>query len=117
MSGPATDLEDVNKFQMERSELHITISKRFASSRFSFMTQDDVEDPAPSHSQPYIFKSYRPESADRVGRRRSPRRSDRYPIYVLNLTIPPEEVDLVYDPKKRMVGYGVRVEHSHLKRS
>ena len=35
----------------------------------------------------------------------------RYPIYVLDVILPAEEVDLAYDPKKRILGY--RVSHSY----
>jgi DNA mismatch repair protein MLH3 len=42
-----------------------------------------------------------------IGQRRSPRRLERYPIYVLDVTLPAEEVDLAYDPKKRILGYRV----------
>ena len=42
-----------------------------------------------------------------IGQRRSPRRLERYPIYVLDVTLPAEEVDLAYDPKKRIFGYRV----------
>lgn len=41
------------------------------------------------------------------GQRRSPRRLERYPIYVLDVTLPAEEVDVAYDPKKRILGYRV----------
>ena len=40
--------------------------------------------------------------------RRSPRRLERYPVYVLNVTIPPEDVDALYEPRKKLLGYKVR---------
>jgi hypothetical protein len=42
-----------------------------------------------------------------IGQRRSPRRLERYPIYVLDVTLPAEEVDVAYDTKKRILGYRV----------
>jgi hypothetical protein len=47
--------------------------------------------------------------SDMIGQRRSPRRLERYPIYVLDVTLPAEEVDLAYDSKKRILGYRVRL--------
>jgi DNA mismatch repair protein MLH3 len=66
------------------------------------MTQDDIETPEISYgtSIPYFI-------ADGSGQRRSPRRLERFPIYVLDVTLPAEEVDLAYDPKKRILGYRV----------
>lgn len=42
-----------------------------------------------------------------TGQRRSPRRLERHPIYVLNVTIPPDEVDTAYEPRKAVLGYKV----------
>ena len=40
-------------------------------------------------------------------KRRSPRRMERHPVYVLNITIPHEDVDAAYEPRKGILGYKV----------
>ena len=40
-------------------------------------------------------------------KRRSPRRLEMHPIYVLNLTIPSDELDASYEPRKALLGYKV----------
>jgi hypothetical protein len=32
---------------------------------------------------------------------------ERFPIYVLNVTLPPDEVDAMYEPRKMVLGYKV----------
>ncbi|WOO77767.1 DNA mismatch repair protein MLH3 [Vanrija pseudolonga] len=76
----------VNGFPLDTaSELHLAIARRFASSAFATTAGDWDERPQTN--------------------RASPRRPERYPIYVLNVTVPPEGVDATYDPKKRQHGY------------
>jgi DNA mismatch repair protein MLH3 len=107
----STDVQDVNHFPLDRSEIHAAIAKRFASSRFSRMTQDDIETPDVScgrsspkhHGECWLISS---------GQKRSPRRLERYPIYVLDVTLPFEDVDVAYDPKKRLLGHRVSYRSS-----
>jgi DNA mismatch repair protein MLH3 len=42
-----------------------------------------------------------------VDKRKSPRRLERHPIYVLNITLPSTDVDASYEPKKGVLGYKV----------
>jgi DNA mismatch repair protein MLH3 len=48
---------------------------------------------------------------DDVGRlaskRPAPRRLERHPVYVLDISLPPEDVDAAFDPRKSTIGYGV----------
>jgi hypothetical protein len=41
----STDDVDINHFPIDKGEIHLAIAKRFAASRFSKMTQDDIETP------------------------------------------------------------------------
>lgn len=45
MTRMSTDDVDINHFPVEKGEIHLAIAKRFAASRFSKMTQDDIETP------------------------------------------------------------------------
>jgi hypothetical protein len=47
----------MNHFPIDRTDIHMAIAKRFASSRFSKMTQDDIETPEISYgtSIPYFI--------------------------------------------------------------
>jgi hypothetical protein len=40
-------------------------------------------------------------------KRKSPRRLERHPVYVLNITLPSTDVDASYEPKKGVLGYKV----------
>ncbi|GFZ45397.1 hypothetical protein JCM24511_03123 [Saitozyma sp. JCM 24511] len=81
-------LLDINNYPLDRGELHLAISKRFAASRFSVLTDDGLADyPSSTH------------------KRKSPRRLERHPIYVLNITLPSTDVDASYEPKKGVLGY------------
>lgn len=77
----------INGYPIENSELHHIISKRFAKSPFGSMASDLMDD------------------APMGGKRPSPRRLERYPVYVLNLTLPADEVDASYEPRKMTLGY------------
>jgi DNA mismatch repair protein MLH3 len=96
---------DVNHYPLDRGELHQAISKRFASSRFSTMTSDSISERNISSrtSEPDLGVPL----TETLENRRSPRRLERYPIYVLNVTLPPDEVDVAYEPKKGLLGYKV----------
>ncbi|WVW84464.1 hypothetical protein I302_106498 [Kwoniella bestiolae CBS 10118] len=80
----------INNYPITRSDLHLAISKKFSDSRFGTFASagehDDLED----------------LSAER---RKSPRRLERHPIYVLNVTMPSEEVDVSFEPAKGILGY------------
>lgn len=77
----------INGYPIENSELHHIISKRFAKSPFGSMASNLMDD------------------APMGGKRPSPRRLERYPVYVLNLTLPADEVDASYEPRKMTLGY------------
>ncbi|WVR06205.1 hypothetical protein IAU60_003235 [Kwoniella sp. DSM 27419] len=79
----------VNHLPVEKGELHLAVSKRFATSRFAaFATSGDADDVDLS-----------------CGGRRSPRQLEQHPIYVLNVTLPSSEVDALYEPRKGVLGY------------
>lgn len=40
----------------------------------------------------------------------SPRRLERFPVYVLNVKLSPDEVDAAYDARKTTIGYQVRLK-------
>lgn len=50
----------------------------------------------------------RTELKTHADKRKSPRRLERHPIYVLNITLPSTDVDASYEPKKGVLGYKVR---------
>lgn len=77
----------INGYPIGNSALHQLISKRFAKSPFGSMVSDLMDD------------------APMGGKRPSPRRLERYPVYVLNLTLPADEVDASYEPRKVTFGY------------
>lgn len=77
----------INGYPIENSVLHQTISKRFAKSPFGSIASDLMDDPPMGGKHP------------------SPRRLERYPVYVLNLTLPADEVDASYEPRKMTLGY------------
>lgn len=77
----------INGYPIENSALHQIISKRFARSPFGSMASDLMDD------------------APMGGKRPSTRRLERYPVYVLNLTLPADEVDASYEPSKMTLGY------------
>ncbi|WVF69283.1 hypothetical protein IAT40_004059 [Kwoniella sp. CBS 6097] len=80
----------VNNYPVERGDLHLAISKQFANSRFAtYATSGEHDD----------MQYSTPQS------RQSPRRLERYPIFVLNITLPPNEVDVSYEPRKGVLGY------------
>ncbi|OCF31280.1 hypothetical protein I316_07066 [Kwoniella heveanensis BCC8398] len=80
----------VNNHPVERGDLHMAISKKFATSRFATYAtlgeHDDLDDATPQS-------------------RRSPRRLERYPIYILNISLPSNELDIAYEPRKGVLGY------------
>lgn len=77
----------INGYPVENSALHQVISKRFAKSPFGSTASDLIDD------------------APMGGKRPSPRRLERYPLYVLNLKLPADEVDASYEPRKMTLGY------------
>nr|XP_031859633.1 uncharacterized protein CI109_004908 [Kwoniella shandongensis]KAA5526705.1 hypothetical protein CI109_004908 [Kwoniella shandongensis] len=80
----------INNYPVDRGELHLAISKKFAASRFATLASsgklDEVDD-------------------WNARARRSPRRLERHPIYVLNVTLPSSDVDVAYEPRKGLLGY------------
>ncbi|WVQ72847.1 hypothetical protein IAR50_002408 [Cryptococcus sp. DSM 104548] len=80
----------MNNLPIDRGDIHLAIAQRFASSRFATVASAGGAD----------------EEGDHVtSGRRSPRRLERHPVYVLNVSIPPAEIDLSYEPRKGIMGY------------
>ncbi|KAI0751023.1 hypothetical protein C8Q80DRAFT_1099789 [Daedaleopsis nitida] len=77
----------VNRHPLDACDLHRSIDIVFAHSSFNKHAYDESG----------------PTSAPRPGLRRSPRKTDKKPVYLLNLTIPPGQVDNCVDPKKTAV--------------
>ncbi|RPD66940.1 hypothetical protein L226DRAFT_529339 [Lentinus tigrinus ALCF2SS1-7] len=77
----------VNKHPLETCDLHRSVDSIFALSSFSKHAYDE-SGPTPSP---------RPDA------RRSPRKTEKKPVYVLNITIPPQRVDNCIEPSKAAV--------------
>ncbi|KLT45528.1 hypothetical protein CC85DRAFT_325650 [Cutaneotrichosporon oleaginosum] len=77
----------INGYAIPGSELHKLIERRFASSSFSALSSNLTE-----------------ESVAPTQKRSSPRRLERFPIYVLNITLPSADVDAAYDARKLTIG-------------
>ncbi|KAK0461814.1 uncharacterized protein EV420DRAFT_1305145 [Desarmillaria tabescens] len=73
----------VNKHPIDVGDLHRLIDAKFAASTFAKHAYDETGE-----------TSLRPTS------RRSPRKSEKKPVYVLNLAVPPSEVDNCLEPAK-----------------
>ncbi|WWC88851.1 uncharacterized protein L201_003766 [Kwoniella dendrophila CBS 6074] len=80
----------INNYPITRSDLHLSIAKKFTNSRFGNFASTGEHDDA--------------ENAN-IDRRISPRRLERHPIYVLNVILPAEEVDVSFEPTKGTLGY------------
>ncbi|KAI5116357.1 hypothetical protein M0805_003808, partial [Coniferiporia weirii] len=80
---------DVNRHLLEQCQLHRVIDQKFASSTFHKHAADETGESA----------------NERPGARRSPRKAERRPVYVLNLTIPPREIDNCLDPAKTVIHF------------
>ncbi|WWC62376.1 uncharacterized protein I303_104972 [Kwoniella dejecticola CBS 10117] len=79
----------INNYPLNRSDLHLSIARRFATSKFgtyAMSGEHDLEDQY-QHT------------------RQSPRRLERHPIYVLNVTLPPDDIDASFEPAKGIMGY------------
>ncbi|KAG8714262.1 DNA mismatch repair protein [Ceratobasidium sp. 394] len=86
----------VNRHPMAFGDIQRAIEKCFASSAFSRFASDEQTGP------------YNPSNA-----RRSPKKTERKPIYVLNLSISPSQVDNFVEPAKSMVQFQVCATRSH----
>ncbi|KAK0190644.1 hypothetical protein F5146DRAFT_930734 [Armillaria mellea] len=73
----------VNKHPIDVGDLHRLIDAKFTASTFAKHAYDETGE-----------TSLRPTS------RRSPRKMEKKPVYVLNLTVPPREVDNCLEPAK-----------------
>ncbi|OWZ46252.1 DNA mismatch repair protein MLH3 [Cryptococcus neoformans c45] len=80
----------INNYPIDRGDVHTAIAKEFANSKFANLAS------AGQHDKD---EDYHPSG------RRSPRRLERYPIYVLNVTLPAGELDVSYEPQKGILGY------------
>ncbi|KAJ7682423.1 hypothetical protein DFH06DRAFT_1161036 [Mycena polygramma] len=76
----------INRHPVSFCELHHAIDARFASSSFAKHAFDEAG-----------------ETSLRSTVRRSPRKSEKRPVYVLNLSVPPEQVDNCLEPAKAAV--------------
>ncbi|KAJ7572555.1 hypothetical protein C8J56DRAFT_989423 [Mycena floridula] len=77
----------VNRHPLAFGDLHSVIDSRFAASSFA------------KHASGENGDMELPRSAAR----RSPRKAEKRPVYVLNLTIPPHQVDNCLEPSKAIV--------------
>ncbi|BEI84001.1 hypothetical protein CcaverHIS002_0406050 [Cutaneotrichosporon cavernicola] len=78
----------INGYSVASSELRKLIERRFAASQFSALSNNlDDGSAAPTKKRP------------------SPRRLERFPVYVLNISLPSSEVDAAYDARKSTIGY------------
>ncbi|ODN74542.1 hypothetical protein L202_06913 [Cryptococcus amylolentus CBS 6039] len=80
----------INNYPIDRGELHLAIAKRFANSRFSTVASAGGAD----EEDDYVASG-----------RRSPRRLERHPVYVLSVLLPSAEIDVSYEPQKGVMGY------------
>ncbi|BEJ14983.1 hypothetical protein CspHIS471_0407500 [Cutaneotrichosporon sp. HIS471] len=78
----------INGYSVASSELRKLIERRFAGSQFAAMSNNLTDD-----------------SAAPTKKRPSPRRLERFPVYVLNISLPSSEVDAAYDARKSTIGY------------
>ncbi|KAJ6466703.1 hypothetical protein C8R47DRAFT_1179968 [Mycena vitilis] len=76
----------INRHPVSFCELHQAIDARFASSSFAKHAFDEAG-----------------ETSLRSTVRRSPRKSEKRPVYVLNLSVPPGQVDNCLEPAKAAV--------------
>ncbi|KAJ8086935.1 DNA mismatch repair protein [Marasmius tenuissimus] len=76
----------VNRHPIEQSDLQRMVESRFASSSFAKHAYDESG-----------------ESSLRPSTRRSPRKAEKKAVYVLNLIVPPDKVDNLFEPKKSVI--------------
>ncbi|CAA7260090.1 unnamed protein product [Cyclocybe aegerita] len=77
----------INRHPVEVSDLRRVIDSQFASSSFGKNALDEEGE----------------KNLPRSTIRRSPRKNEKKPVYVLNLSITPEEVDNCFDPSKSII--------------
>ncbi|KAL1735871.1 hypothetical protein EV714DRAFT_267417 [Schizophyllum commune] len=81
--------QDVNRHPLAPSDMHRLIDQRFASSSFGKHALDeDGQNDLPLATV-----------------RRSPRKSEKRPVYVLNITVPSHQVDNCLEPAKAEVNF------------
>ncbi|WVQ65973.1 uncharacterized protein L199_004151 [Kwoniella botswanensis] len=93
LSGDITKIHQhlyINNYPITHSELHLAIARKFSNSRFGTFASAGQHDELEDHD---------------AKKRRSPRRLERHPIYVLNVSLPSEEVDVSFEPAKGILGY------------
>ncbi|KAJ7741084.1 hypothetical protein B0H16DRAFT_1565880 [Mycena metata] len=76
----------INRHPISFCELHQTIDSRFASSSFGKHAFDDSG-----------------ETSVRSTVRRSPRKTEKKPVYVLDISVPPQQIDNCLEPAKAAV--------------
>ncbi|KAL5507833.1 MLH3 [Sanghuangporus vaninii] len=77
----------LNRHILDTCELHRVIDKCFSSSTFSKHALDELGESKFSHSN----------------LRRSPKKGELRPVYVLNIAVPPREIDNCLEPAKTVV--------------
>ncbi|EGO02014.1 hypothetical protein SERLA73DRAFT_49606, partial [Serpula lacrymans var. lacrymans S7.3] len=87
---------DINRHPLSYCDLHRLIDTKFNSSSFMKHAYDEGG-----------------ETNLRSSARRSPRKAERKPIYVLNMTIPPRYIDNCLEPAKSSVQLEVRSTKKH----
>ncbi|KAI4522384.1 hypothetical protein K525DRAFT_238039 [Schizophyllum commune Loenen D] len=82
----------VNRHPLAPSDMHRLIDQRFTSSSFGKHALDeDGQNDLPLATSPAV--------------RRSPRKSEKRPVYVLNITVPSHQVDNCLEPAKAEVNF------------
>ncbi|TFK55613.1 hypothetical protein OE88DRAFT_1766037 [Heliocybe sulcata] len=84
---------DVNRHILTVCDLHRTIDNEFATSTFMKHAYEEDGETDTSLQDPKSIPATR----------RSPRKAERRPVYVLNLTIPPRDMDNCLEPAKASI--------------
>ncbi|KAJ3975254.1 hypothetical protein EV361DRAFT_889995 [Lentinula raphanica] len=77
----------VNRHPIPPGDLHRTIESKFAASSFAKDAFDEIG------------------VTQRSSTRRSPRKSEKKPVYVLNFVVPPKQIDNLLEPSKTSVHF------------
>ncbi|KAF9077020.1 hypothetical protein BDP27DRAFT_1389240 [Rhodocollybia butyracea] len=77
----------VNQHPMPSGELHRVIETKFTASSFAKNAFDEIG------------------GIQRTSTRRSPRKAEKKPVYVLNLVVPPHQIDNLLEPAKALLHF------------
>ena len=95
---------DVNRHPLAPNHLHHAINGEFSRSTFGrYDSADENDVPSPSQAGKFTKLDLLPRPYATSGYRRSPRKSEREPIYVLNISLPSNEIDNCVEPTKTAV--------------